>query len=201
MKKILNLISIIVLLFFASCKKDDAIFKDNTPVQNFPSIVMGNQSAASFNCFLTFDSCKVKPLAQAFTDQSIVDLIFLHNNPDNLAMLVSPASIASAVTIPPDIYTFATMGVTHWTNKNSIQIGVTDISLGDFNNIATNGDLHQAYENDPHVTIGWEIDIQANKVYKFTSNRTGKRGLIKVHSITGNYNTPGQINIDIKLIN
>jgi hypothetical protein len=162
---------------------------------------MSNQSSSSYNCFLTFDSCKVRTIVQAEANQNTTDLVFLHNNPDNLAMFVSPASISGAVTIPPTILNFPSIGITNWTSKNSMQIGVTDITVGGFNSIATNGDLHNAYDNDPHVTIGWEIDITPNKVYKFTSNRTGKKGLIKVNSINGNYNTSGQINMDIKMIN
>jgi hypothetical protein len=200
MRKI-NIITFFTILLFAiSCKKEDTKLADNTPVQQF-SVTMGNQSSATYNCFLSFDSAKVFTLTNAHTNQNRIDLIFLHNNPDNLAMFVSPASIGSAITISPDIYTNPIYGIENWTTKNSIQIGITDISVADFNNLSTNGQLHTAYENDPHVTIGWEIDITPNKVYKYTSNRTGKRGLIKVNSINGNYSTAGQINMDIKMIN
>lgn len=200
MKKLI-ISTITALLIFTACSKEEEKKVDNTPVQSFPSVVMSNQSSSSYNCFLTFDSCKVRTIVQAEANQNTTDLVFLHNNPDNLAMFVSPASISGAVTIPPDLLNIPTIGITNWTSKNSMQIGVTDITVGGFNSIATNSDLHNAYENDPHVTIGWEIDIKPNKVYKFTSNRTGKRGLIKVNSINGNYSTAGQINMDIKMIN
>lgn len=200
MKRIITFTLAIILCCF-SCKKDENGVLDNTPVQYFPGVSIANQSAATFNCFLTFDSCKVLTINEAKLNQSKVDLIFLHNNPDDWAMLVSPASIASATTIKPLIYTDPTYGVTSWTAKNSIQIGITDISVADFTEVDTNGELHSAYENDAHVTIGWEIDIKPNRVYKFTSNRTGKRGLIKVNSINGNYSSPGNIVMDIKMIN
>jgi hypothetical protein len=201
MKKI-NIITILAIVILAiSCKKEETKFIDNTSVHNFSSITLGNQSSSTYNCFLSFDSAKVSTLTNAHTNQSKIDLIFLHNNPDNLAMFVSPASIDDAITISPDIYTNPIYGIENWTTRNSIQIGITDISVADYKNISTNGQLHTAYENDPHVTIGWEIDITPNKVYKYTSNRTGKRGLIKVNSINGNYNSAGSINFDIKQIN
>jgi len=201
MKKI-NIITLISILFLAiSCKKEETKFNDNTPTQNFSSITLGNQSSATYNCFLSFDSAKVFTLTNAHANQNKIDLIFLHNNPDNLAMFVSPAAISGAITISPDIYTNPIYGVENWATKNSIQIGITDISIADFSNITTNGQLHTAYENDPHVTIGWEIDITPNKVYKYTSNRTGKRGFIKVNSINGNYNSAGIINFEVKQIN
>lgn len=200
MKKLI-ISTITALLIFTACSKEESKKLDSKPVQYFPSITMGNQSTSTFNCFLTFDSCKVRTLSNAADNQSTTDLIFLHNNPDNLAMFVSPASISSAITLAPGIYTFPTVGVTNWTSKNSMQIGITDLSVGAFVNISTNEDLNNAYNNDSHVTIGWEIDIKPNYVYKFTSNRTGKRGLIKVNSINGNYFTPGQISMDIKMIN
>lgn len=203
MKRItFKLFTILQLIFcISACRKESNTNLDNKPVQNYAGISLSNQSSASFNCFLTFDSCKVHTLSSAKANEEIIDLIFLHNNPDNLAMLVSPASLEAATTFKPDIFLSSPNGVTNWSAKNTIQIGITDITLADFNNIRTNGDLHNAYENDNHVTIGWEIDITPNKVYKFTSGRTGKRGLIKVNSMSGNYTTAGQINFDIKLIN
>lgn len=200
MKKLI-ISTIAAILFCVSCKKEDNNVVDNKPVQSFAGINLGNQSAVNYSCFLTLDSCRVYSLASAKANQGIIDLIFLHNDPDNLAMFVTPASIASAITYTPVIYSNLTNGITTWSTKNSMQLGITDISVADFNGINTNGALNSAYENDPHVTIGWEIDITAGKVYKFTSNRTGKRGLIKVNGLSGNYASAGGINMDIKMIN
>lgn len=200
MKK-LFISTIVAILFCVSCKKEDNNVVDNKPVQSFAGINLGNQSSVNYTCFLTLDSCKIHAIVSAKANQGIIDLIFLHNNPDNLAMFVTPASIAGATTLKPVIYFDPTWGVTSWTTKNSMQLGITDISVADFNGINTNGALNSAYENDPHVTIGWEIDITAGKVYKFTSNRTGKRGLIKVNGLSGNYASAGGINMDIKMIN
>ena len=188
------------MLLATSCKKEKNNLNSTTPVQSFTDVTMGNQSSASYNCFMSFDSAKVYTLINAQANQTPIDLIFLHNNPDNLAMFVSPASIVDAITLDADIYTNPIYGVENWTTKNAIQIGITDISVAEFNSINTNGNLHAAYENDPHVTIGWEIDIKPNKVYKYTSNRTGKRGLIKVKFINGNYSSAGSILFDLKQI-
>lgn len=196
-------LAIFILLGTISCTKEENTngLTDNTPVLSYASITLGNQSSSALNCFLSLDSMKVYTFASAAINQNKIDLIFLHNNPDNLAMFVTPASMSGAITIPPNIYSSAGNGVNFWTTKNSIQIGITDITVAEFNNITTNGELHTAYENDYHVTIGWEINISPNKVYKFTSNRTGKRGLIKINSVNGTYNSSGQINFDIKTIN
>lgn len=202
--KTTTLTAIIAIVILAiGCTKENGINNtiNSKPVQSFAAITLGNQSSSTLNCFLSFDSMKVYTLTAAAGNQSAIDLIFLHNNPDDLAMFVTPASFGAATTIKPSIYNDATYGVNVWSTKTSIQIGITDITTSDFNNISTNGQLNTAYENDPHVTIGWEINITPNKVYKYTSNRTGKRGLIKVNSVNGNYSSAGQINFDIKQIN
>lgn len=212
MKNISSYSILIFFLIFYSCKKEEnktkqtnTVKTDTTKVFSSLNIALGNQSSDGYTCFMSFDSAKIYTLAEAKANQNTIDLIFLHNNPDNLAMFVSPSSLANATTIKPGIYDAnpfgnLELGVYYWAQKNTIQIGVTDISAGDFNNIQTNGQLNTAYDNDYHVTIGWEIDIKPNKIYKFTSNRTGKKGLIKVNSINGDYSTAGLINFDIKIM-
>lgn len=207
-----NYLFLVLFLALYSCKKEDnktnqtnASKTDTTKVFTLMNLALGNQSSDGYTCFMSFDSAKIYTLSEAKANQNIIDLIFLHNNPDNLAMFVSPSSLANATTIKPGIYDAnpfgnLELGVYYWTRKNTIQIGVTDISAGDFNNIQTNGQLNTAYDNDYHVTIGWEIDIKPNQIYKFTSNRTGKKGLIKVNSINGDYSTAGLINFDIKIM-
>jgi len=199
-KTLTIILAIVILAIGCTKEKTNNLLTDNTPVQSSSSITLGNQSTSNNNCFFSFDSMKVYKFADAVNNQSVIDLIFFHNNPDNLAIFASPASIATIATIKPFILEGVGNGINYWTTKNSIKIGVTDISVSDFNNVTTNGQLNAAYENDYHVTVDWEIDISPNKVYKFTSNRTGKRGLIKVNSVNGNYNTSGQINFDIKMI-
>ena len=91
------------MLLATSCKKEKNNLNSTTPVQSFTDVTMGNQSSASYNCFMSFDSAKVYTLINAQANQTPIDLIFLHNNPDNLAMFVSPASIVDAITLDADI--------------------------------------------------------------------------------------------------
>lgn len=194
------ILAIVILAIGCTKEKTNNLLTNNTPVQSYASITLGNQSTNTFNCFLSFDSMKVYIFSDAVNNQSAIDLIFYHNNPDNLAVFASPASMQSSITIAPFIFEGIGNGVKFWTPKNSIQIGNTDITASDFNNITTNGQLNTAYENDSHVTVASQVGVFANIVYKFTSNRTGKRGLIKVNSVNGTFNTSGQINLDIKMI-
>ncbi|QQR96828.1 MAG: hypothetical protein IPK18_07840 [Sphingobacteriales bacterium] len=195
---ILNMILMIFLI--VSCKKEENNATSKKLVESY-NVTMGNQTTptSGWNCFFSFDSAKVYRLSEAFNNQSKIDLIFLHNDPDDVAMFVSPFSMADAIANKPYMYATSNYGVEDWTTKNTLQINVTDITVSDFNNITTVEQLNTAYENDKNITNAWEVDISANKVYRFMTN-SNRIGLIKVNSISGNHNTKGEINFDVKII-
>lgn len=83
-----TILAIVILAISCTKEKENGILTDNIPVQSSSSITLGNQSTSNFNCFFSFDSMKVYKFADAVNNQSVIDLIFFHNNPDDLAILL-----------------------------------------------------------------------------------------------------------------
>lgn len=186
-----------IMLIFPACSSDEGEPASESLVTH-NRIVLGNQNHVQIGSFVNLYSGKIYTIREAFENQGQIDLVFFHDDPSNAPCLVSPSAVAQYTTIDNKIQTDPQHGLAKWELLTTMEIGVTDITAGQFEGVKSYPELKTLIDKDNHVTVKGEYQISAGKVYKFkTGNK--KWGLISIIALDGNAKTSGTVAMDVKI--
>lgn len=158
----------------------------NGPINTFSMKIMGAQGSTTGSSFASIDG-SVYSLADAKTNATKVDWLYFYGA-TNHATLAAPDDADAAI-----IFNNATNGLQEWAVLNPTRFKkVTDAI--DWDNI--NDDAVIVAQTASGVTLTKGNELAASDVLAFITS-TGKKGLIKVNSISGT--TDGTITISVKV--
>jgi hypothetical protein len=156
------------------------------PIDSFSMKILGAQDAATGSSFASIDG-SVYSLAEAKANQAKVDWMYYYGATD-LAALAAPDDAHAAL-----IFTNATNGLQTWTTKNATRFkAVTDAITWN----AITDDAVIVQQTATGVTESRITDLATGDYLAFTT-ASGKKGLIKVESITTG--ATGSITISVKV--
>ena len=158
----------------------------NGPINTFSMKILGAQQTTSGSSFASIDG-SIYNLADAKANASKVDWLYFYGA-TNHATLAAPDDLDAAT-----IFNNATNGLQEWAVLNPTRFKkVTDAI--DWDNI--NDDAVIVAQTATGVTLTKGNELAASDVLAFITS-TGKKGLIKVNSISGT--TDGTITISVKV--
>lgn len=156
------------------------------PINTFSMKIMGAQGSTTGSSFASIDG-SVYSLADAKTNATKVDWLYFYGA-TNHATLAAPDDVDAAT-----IFNNATNGLQEWAVLNPTRFKkVTDAI--DWDNI--NDDAVIVAQTASGVTLTKGNELAASDVLAFITS-TGKKGLIKVNSISGT--SDGTITISVKV--
>lgn len=158
------------------------------PVNNYTAILMGAQSNANTQSFLSLRDNKATTYfqAEAFQNQVKIDMLCYFEG--GQMFLASPGGNVAG------IFTGAT-APENYTTRNLTQFVKTTFSAADFDNANTDALLYYGYSlAPPSIKAG---GLLKDDVYAFLTHN-GFTGLFKVLDVNGN--ASGTLKIDIKIV-
>jgi hypothetical protein len=158
--------------------------KDKTggQIDYLQNITLGAQNNQGTGNFFSISESTVYTLANATSNQQIIDMVLGYNATDK-AYLASPNANLTG-----------DYDLSSWTTKNSIMYCTTTYQDVNFDMIDSDLLLISAYDETKDTEKA--IELQKGKIYSFKSS-TGKPGLIKVLSTASN--DAGTAGIEIKI--
>ncbi|MBX9450104.1 MAG: hypothetical protein KL787_10470 [Taibaiella sp.] len=173
-KATIILSSILMSTFIVSgCMKDEQ--ENNSPdYKAYKNITVGNQHNPA-GCFINFKTATVYTLKEAFEHQSEIDFVFYHDDPTNSPQVCAPGDVGYFSTYELELEQDPDYGLNHWTEFNNSEVGITEITEGQFEAVSDASSLKLAIDDDYHVITSIMM-VEPAKVYKFRTFE-GKAGL------------------------
>jgi hypothetical protein len=157
-------------------------------IESYEAKMLGNQSSST-GSFLSTSTGTVYTQADAKANASSVDLLYFHGA-SNGPTIASPNDADAA-----SVYSNSSTGLQTWSTKNATQLYASSMTAAQFEAITTDTEIVAAATGAASTKIS---QLTVGKVFAFTT-AAGKKGLVKVNSITGTNSTPGEISVDVKV--
>ena len=160
---------------------------NNSPIATYSAKLLGNQSNATVGSFLSTSTGTIYNQADAKANASMVDILYYHGA-TNGATLAAPNDSSAAT-----IYNNGTTGLQTWSTKNNTKFEKTTLTATMFDAMINDAGFSNYTPNLSKANALANGDVFAFKT------AAGKRGFVKVKTITGTAGTSGSVEIDVKV--
>lgn len=191
-----------LLMLFNACEKENNGSGITGKILVYKSVKIGNQYNP-IGHYVNVYSGKVYTKAEAYEKQAEIDLAFFHAYSNSV--FVGPSTLlkyaghfdGNPIT---EFISNPTYGFNKWTVINNTGIDKkSTITAGQFDSAENAAQLMALYGKGNPAAYLVVLDAQAGDVLQvYTKN--GKRGLIKVNSVTGTREVSGVLDVDIKMV-
>jgi len=156
------------------------------PIFSYPTKVLGAQTSATGSSFASSNGT-VYSLADAKINSALIDWVYFYGA-TNFATICAPNDADAAA-----VFNNATNGVATWATRNAT-VFKTATGIGNWNSITNDSTI--LAQTSSGVT-GSKVNNLATGYFLAFITATGKKGLIKVNSLTPD--ATGSIDIDVKV--
>jgi len=154
-------------------------------IETYNNIILGSQTNSSKGGFFATTGQQIYTEADAKTNSSLVDIVFLSNN--DQAIFISPSD---------GILKQAYPSVNSWTMINETTFQSTKLTAAEFDKITGDPEIVIAYDGADGFAPTVTKSLATGTVVAFKT-KANKKGLIKITNITTGIN--GSITFDVKV--